>query len=669
MSFTFFSRHIMGNVVKEAVKVMDEAEDDLIRQDLTPGDMTQDKVPWVKRQLGLQSNKFPLFPEYDAKGRKLDVHRCTMNKGQSVDLYVYMTKSEEDPQLWLEEGEEDAPRLLWKESGMVLGRYTESDTRSQEVEVSVSEVPGLLNNGSLWTHAFMTKKGQSPNPKDPSYKNFGISHVKSQMNRLMKTTKKDVHFLVKPKEARAEGDREVKAVELEEVKGEGDTAEGDVFENYWKPTITINPVDFFSAFQRNHIPPNFEGHITFHMPTGNYNPVVYVNEFWTQKKHLMPINDTLETLPVKLQWEPLSFFKWQARLITYLVQKQWAKQQSMGLAADGEEDSFRELLSETSPIILVLTMVISLLHTLFSALAFKNDINFWRNKKRSLEGISVRSMLVNLFFQIVIMLYLADNNTTWVVLGTNAVGLAIEVWKVGRFMVGNLDWGGKDGHPKRVFPTIVLKAKESYRKSKTKEYDDIATTHLMYIVGPLMVGYAIYSLLHQQHKGWYSWVINSLVGFVYMFGFVMMTPQLFINYKLKSVAHMPWRAMTYKFLNTFIDDIFAFIIPMPMMHRLSCFRDDIVFFIFLYQRYLYPVDITRINEFGQSAFQQEDALKASLGTREERKAVRWRPSSSVAPTGVLCRCCVSLCLHSRTYSMYGICYMQYFCVGGWHAHD
>ena len=26
--------------------------------------------------------------------------------------------------------------------------------------------------------------------------------------------------------------------------------------------------------------------------------------------------------------------------------------------------------------------------------------------------------------------------------------------------------------------------------------------------------------------------------------------QLYLNYKLKSVAHLPWRQMTYKFLNT-----------------------------------------------------------------------------------------------------------------------
>lgn len=52
-----------------------------------------------------------------------------------------------------------------------------------------------------------------------------------------------------------------------------------------------------------------------------------------------------------------------------------------------------------------------------------------------------------------------------------------------------------------------------------------------------------------------------------------MTPQLFINYKMKSVAHMPWKVMVYKALNTFIDDLFAFIIKMPTMHRISCFRD------------------------------------------------------------------------------------------------
>merc|ERR1719154_100230 len=64
--------------------------------------------------------------------------------------------------------------------------------------------------------------------------------------------------------------------------------------------------------------------------------------------------------------------------------------------------------------------------------------------------------------------------------------------------------------------------------------------------------------------------------------------------------------MTYKALNTFIDDIFAFVIKMPTMYRIGCFRDDIVFFIFLYQRYIYKEDKSRVNEFGFSGDMLEE---------------------------------------------------------------
>lgn len=100
---------------------------------------------------------------------------------------------------------------------------------------------------------------------------------------------------------------------------------------------------------------------------------------------------------------------------------------------------------------------------------------------------------------------------------------------------------------------------------------------------PLLAAYCCYSLVYYEHKGWYSFVLSMLYGFLLTFGFIMMTPQLFINYKLKSVAHLPWRMLTYKALNTFIDDIFAFVIKMPTMYRLGCLRDDVIFFIFLYQ--------------------------------------------------------------------------------------
>lgn len=53
------------------------------------------------------------------------------------------------------------------------------------------------------------------------------------------------------------------------------------------------------------------------------------------------------------------------------------------------------------------------------------------------------------------------------------------------------------------------------------------------------------------------------------------------------MAHLPWKAFMYKAFNTFIDDVFAFIIKMPTTHRIACFRDDIVFFCYLYQERIF----------------------------------------------------------------------------------
>ena len=118
-------------------------------------------------------------------------------------------------------------------------------------------------------------------------------------------------------------------------------------------------------------------------------------------------------------------------------------------------------------------------------------------------------------------------------------------------------------------------------------------TYLSYVMYPLMAVYVIYALTYNQFNGWYSFTLSTAVGAIYVYGFILMTPQLYINYRLQSVEHMPGRALTYRFLNTIIDDLFSFVITMPTMHRISCFRDDVIFVVYLYQRWNYRVDKTR----------------------------------------------------------------------------
>lgn len=286
-------------------------------------------------------------------------------------------------------------------------------------------------------------------------------------------------------------------------------------------------------------------------------------------------------------------WKWQLQSQT---EENWRKQEAFTGEEDQGNDMLRNMLLETNPYLLAVTAIVSALHTVFDILAFKNDISFFKNKK-SMEGLSLRSMIVNAGFSLIILLYLADNETSFMVLMSNGVGLAIDVWKISKAITVKFE-GGK----------IEWVEAQSYKKSKTKEYDEIATSHLLFVTMPLVAGYGVYSLFYQKHKGWYSWILNTLVGFIYMFGFVMMTPQLFINYKLQSVAHLNWRTMTYKSINTFIDDLFAFVIKMPIMHRLACLRDDLIFFIYLFQRYKYKTDYTRVNEFGQCEQPTEEML-------------------------------------------------------------
>ena len=99
--------------------------------------------------------------------------------------------------------------------------------------------------------------------------------------------------------------------------------------------------------------------------------------------------------------------------------------------SDKETDMIKEMLLDTNPWLLGLTFVVSLLHSFFDMLAFKNDIQFWRNKK-SMVGMSVRTLCTNCGFQTIILLYLFDNDTSWMILISSLIGLLIEYWKLNK---------------------------------------------------------------------------------------------------------------------------------------------------------------------------------------------------------------------------------------------
>jgi len=46
----------------------------------------------------------------------------------------------------------------------------------------------------------------------------------------------------------------------------------------------------------------------------------------------------------------------------------------------------------------------------------------------------------------------------------------------------------------------------------------MAFKYLSWALFPLLASYGVYSLMYHEHKGWYSWVLSMLYGFLLMFG-------------------------------------------------------------------------------------------------------------------------------------------------------
>lgn len=513
-------------------------------------------------------------------------------KGTLFDMYIYISESEKFNDF-------DNPNaLFWYQDHIEYGDWSFGEdfdgTIMKNGQIELTET--MQNNGTIFLHAYFTETGRSPNPADKeTYSKRRTFSTFKRLNKYSKKTYKTTKNLLTGETDKDE-DYQLKAKDK-------------VIEilSHWHPNLTINIVDDHTPWQKGAVPPPLNEHVEFDKVTGKYYPILHLNDYWNLHEDYMPVNDTLNYLNLTLTFSHIQLWKWQLYL-SQSMKNQWYGGMMGDDSTDEDQDTIKRTLLETNPYLLVLTVIITLVHNVFEFLAFKNDIQFWRDKK-SMEGLSVNSVLFGCFTQLIVLLYVLDNQTNTVVIISVGIGLCIDLWKIPKIMNVTVDYENKYFG---IIPRVKMAHKVSYTSSNTKDFDKLAFKYLSWALFPLVVGYAIYSLIYHEQKGWYSWLLSMIYGFLLTFGFIMMTPQLFINYKLKSVAHLPWRMMTYKALNTFIDDIFAFVIKMPTMYRIGCFRDDIIFFIQLYQRYIYKIDKKRVNEYGTSGETPEEHA-AGLG--------------------------------------------------------
>ncbi|XP_072250706.1 lipid scramblase CLPTM1L-like isoform X1 [Leuresthes tenuis] len=346
--------------------------------------------------------------------------------------------------------------------------------------------------------------------------------------------------------------------------------------SHWRPHLSITMMSEDFSFNKAGLPSDVRRYMRVSQESRQmiYLPLLLVNEVSFRVRDLVEINSSTVQLPLTVSYEGISLrrFRFWVHLhdIVYSLRQFGFTEENI--------DEIKETLVDSNLYLLVLTALITALQLICEFLALKNDISSWR-KKKNMTGMSRKSVLWRCLSTLLIFLHLLEETSLLVLLPVG-LGACVEVWKV--FKVFNIQFSKK---------LQINKLDEEERK--TVEYDTQASRYLSYLVFPLCISGAVFSLAYLRQKSYYSWLINTLVTGVYAFGFLSMVPQLFINHKLKSVSHLQGTVLMYRGVNTLISDLctcasfFSSSFSFSSSHQLSCFRDEILFFLYLYQRRRY----------------------------------------------------------------------------------
>lgn len=352
--------------------------------------------------------------------------------------------------------------------------------------------------------------------------------------------------------------------------------------------------------------------------TQRYAPALRESQWWVMPRDLLEEEDLFkkftetESLERKDKSHPqnervsirldLSSF----RKMKWVLKMEMAEAESPFPELNAVYDHIKEIMSDNSAGYLTLLLVVYIFHTLFLFLSIRENYMFYSQLKRN-AGLSFRKAVMDLVFEVICLVYYLEYKASFLILIQSVMELCFYSMVVLKMSPLRFDLSSP-------FPYI------SIDRTPLKGMDLETDRHDRYIVGKifrymcpvlgLYLGYSLY--FYTREESLYLFIIEKVVAFIFVFGFANMFPQVYINYRFKSVEYLPWKALVYKFFNTIIDDLFAFATKIPWLKRLAVFRDDVIFVIFLVQMYLYRGNTQR----GKDEFEKMQKEIAEMGKDE-----------------------------------------------------
>lgn len=249
-------------------------------------------------------NPGPAYPPAPAAGSYFDEHfyrdqldhyfsvpdKVTpiWESGQGIDMQIFVSDKFVVPDL------KSGKNRVFDEKNIKTGDWTEG--RSVSVEVPLPE--STKNNGTLFAHVFVGRHGKTLDPRDQEYNTGDAYYFSKMLTRFMPKKK-----VVKTKKLIG-GSEEVE-VEEEPVKEVEE--KGPVIASYYHANLTLDMVVDNGVLQYGALPYPLRQHVVLEQSgardksgqNGWYYPIVYDNEFWLLKDHMVEINSTVSYVPRK----------------------------------------------------------------------------------------------------------------------------------------------------------------------------------------------------------------------------------------------------------------------------------------------------------------------------------------------------------------------------------
>ena len=348
-----------------------------------------------------------------------------------------------------------------------------------------------------------------------------------------------------------------------------------------------------------------------------YAPIISLSDFWSMDSELIQINKTLNgnfNFTFYLGFNFIRSFFYNNMLGIQINEKIMYEKFSIS----GTKDILVELIKNNSTFYLILLFTVNTLHTIFSYLSFSSDISYYKNLKK-LDGVYTKYIFFNIFYMFITFIYILIQGANFLVKIELFISFVIELWKLKKIFKLNLVLNN--------FPYIIkLEYKKSFETEEARDYESEAVNmmikYMLLPIGIIYLGYRVYyysdNIIKNNWKSFIIFIIEYIYFLLNVFGFILLTPQIYLNYKLKSVEHLPKKAMTYKFLNTIIDDLYAFAVKSPILYRIFCFRDDVIFVIYIYQIFKYRKNNRKdMIEKDKKEYEEEKKKKLLFNDKEK----------------------------------------------------